>query len=101
MNCGHRYLSSLLLAAAFLVPVVTTACGGRPYRAYDPYYNDYHRWDNHENVYYHQWVVENHRPDRDFRRLDKGEQKQYWTWRHSHNDDHGHDHDHDHDHDRH
>ncbi len=99
MPSGYRYLSSLLLAAAFLAPAVTTGCATRTYRTYDPYYNDYHRWDNHETVYYHQWIVENHRNDRDFRRLNRDEQKEYWTWRHNHHDDH--DHDHDHDHDRH
>jgi hypothetical protein len=104
MQSGSRYLSSMLLAAAFFAPVLTTGCGERHYRAYDPYYNDYHRWDRHENVYYQQWVVENHRDNRDFRRLDHDQQKQYWDWRHSHHEDHDrdhHDHDHDHDHDRH
>jgi hypothetical protein len=43
MPSGYRYLSSLLLAAAFLAPVVTTGCATRTYRTYDPYYNDYHR----------------------------------------------------------
>src|SRR5579862_6141699 len=61
MHCASRYLSSLLLAAAFLSPALTTGCGGHSYRVYDPYHNDYHRWDNHETVYYHQWAVENHR----------------------------------------
>ena len=97
MHCGHRYLSSLLLAAAFLAPAATTGCATRRY--HDPYYNDYHRWDRHENVYYHQWIVENHRDNRSFRKLKEDDQKQYWEWRHSHHDDH--DHDHDRDHDRH
>jgi hypothetical protein len=99
MPCRYRYLSSLLLAAAFFVPAVTTGCATRTYRVYDPYYNDYHRWDRPETVYYHQWTVENHREDRDFRRLNHDEQKEYWNWRHSHHNDH--DHDHDRDHDRH
>jgi hypothetical protein len=86
MHCGSRYLSSLLLAAAFLAPAVTIGCGGPRYRVYDQYHNDYHRWDNHETVYYHQWVVENHRDDRDFRKLNKDDQKQYWDWRHNHHD---------------
>jgi len=93
MHSGSRYLSSLLLAAAFLVPAVTTGCATRNY--HDPYYNDYHAWDRHERVYYNQWIVENHRDNRDFRKLNKDEQKQYWDWRHSHHDDHDHDHDHD------
>jgi|SRR5437588_6130330 len=97
MHYGYRRLSSLLLAAAFLAPAITTGCATRTYRYYDPYYHDYHRWDDHERVYYHQWVVENHHEDRDFRRLNRDEQKEYWTWRHKHD----HDHDHDRDHERH
>ena len=96
MSGGYRFLSSLLLAVAFLAPAVTTGCESRGYRVYDPYRNDYHRWNNHETIYYHQWVVDNHRDDRDFRQLDRDQQKEYWKWRHDH-----HDHDHDHDHDRH
>ena len=88
MRCGYRYLSSLLLAVAFLAPALTTGCGGRGYRVYDPYYNDYHRWNGHETVYYNQWVTENHRENRDFRQLNHDDQKQYWTWRHGHDDHH-------------
>lgn len=91
MPYGSRHLGSLLLAVAFLAPAMTTACATRTYRYYDPYYNDYHRWDDHEGVYYHQWIVENHREDRDFRKLNRDEQKEYWTWRHNHHDDRDHD----------
>ena len=87
MRCGYKYLSSLLLAVAFLAPALTTGCGGG-YRVYDPYYNDYHRWNGHETVYYNRWVTENHRENRDFRKLDRDDQKQYWTWRHGHDDHH-------------
>ncbi len=87
MHCGSRYLSSLLLAVAFFAPALTVGCGGgHPYRVYDPYYNDYHRFDDHETVYYHQWTSQNHRDDRDFRKLNKDDQKQYWNWRHDHHD---------------
>jgi hypothetical protein len=42
-------------------------------------------WDDHERVYYNQWVGEIHRDaHRDFRKLKKDEQKQYWDWRHQH-----------------
>jgi hypothetical protein len=84
MPSKYRHLSSLLLAVAFLAPAVMTGCGTRNY--HDPYYNDYHRWDRHETVYYNQWTVENHRGHRDFRKLSNEDQKQYWTWRHSHHD---------------
>ena len=55
----------------------------------DPYYSDYHVWNDDEVVYYHQWARDEHR---DFRKLPPEEQKEYWTWRHSRGD---------HDHDRH
>jgi hypothetical protein len=86
MHGTSRYLSSLLLATAFFVPAMTIACGPPRYRVYDSYHNDYHQWDDHETVYYNQWVVENHRENRDFRKLNKDDQKQYWDWRHSHHD---------------
>jgi hypothetical protein len=41
MTSEYRGVSSLLLAIAFLVPAMTTACATRGYQ--DPYYNDYHR----------------------------------------------------------
>jgi hypothetical protein len=92
MNLASRWLGSLLLGAALVSPMIATSCGGHGYyRAYDPYYHDYHRWDDHETVYYNQWVTENHRDNRDYRKLHKDEQKQYWDWRHSHGD---HDNDH-------
>jgi len=79
---GSRYFSSLLLAAAFFLPAVTTGCATHNY--HDPYYNDYHRWNHGERVYYNQWVIETHHDHRDFRRLNRDEQKQYWEWRHNH-----------------
>jgi hypothetical protein len=80
-----RFISSLLLSAVLASPLITAGCAGHGhYRTYDPYYHDYHRWDDHENAYYAQWRTENHKPDRDFRKLDRDEQKQYWDWRHSH-----------------
>jgi hypothetical protein len=54
------------------------------YRAYDPGYSDYYTWDDHEGVYYNQWIVETHRPHRDYRRLKRNDQRAYWQWRHNH-----------------
>ena len=47
---GTMRLTCLLLLAISL-PLATVGCGGHRYRTYDPYYNDYHRWDDHERVY--------------------------------------------------
>ena len=86
MSRGSHRLSSLLLAAA----LASSLRGNRLrniiyYRVYDPYYTDYHVWNNDEVVYYNRWADETHRdPHRDFRKLRPEEQKEYWTWRHNH-----------------
>jgi hypothetical protein len=97
MNRGSR-LSSLLLATALASSVAGLACNHHAYRAYDPYYTDYHEWNGSEEVYYRRWADDTHRDrHRDFRKLRPEEQKEYWTWRHNHGD---HDRDRDRDHDR-
>jgi hypothetical protein len=89
MSIGSRFLSSSLLAVALASSVAGIACEHHAYRVYDPYYTDYHVWNNDEVVYYNRWSVETHRdPHRDFRQLNKDEQKEYWTWRHNHENDH-------------
>jgi len=90
----YRFTRVIFVAAVLASSLGITACAEHRYRVYDPYYNDYHRWDNNEIVYYNQWAVETHRdPHREYRKLSKEEQRQYWEWRHHHGD-------HDHDHDR-
>jgi hypothetical protein len=80
--------SLLLLASTLAVSGMSAGCAHRhAYRVYDPYYSDYHTWNDDELGYYHRWAGESHRdPDRDFRKLPPEEQKEYWTWRHSHGD---------------
>jgi len=74
----------LLVGAAFVIPVLAAGCGPHVYRVYDPYYTDYHVWDDHERSYYNQWLIETHRPRVEYRQLRGDDQRQYWTWRHSH-----------------
>jgi hypothetical protein len=89
MNLRSRFASSLVLGAALACSALGVGCAHHYYRVYDPYYSDYHVWNDNEIVYYHQWANEYHRdPHRDFRRLPPGEQKEYWTWRHNHGDRH-------------
>jgi len=92
---GLGSLKNLVLAGALATSLAGLACSEHhSYRVYDPYYTDYHRWNNDEVVYYRRWSDETHRDrDRDFRKLRPEEQKEYWTWRHNHGD---HDHDRDH-----
>jgi hypothetical protein len=81
----------LLMATLLAVPAMVGGCAARVsagYRPYDPYYNDYHTWDNNEVVFYSQWEHDTHRDHRDFRKRSADEQKEYWTWRHSHDNDH-------------
>ncbi|MGA8223113.1 MAG: hypothetical protein WB780_15800 [Candidatus Acidiferrales bacterium] len=85
MRHAYRLLSSLFFMAALISPVAITGCAARAsYRVYDPYYNDYHSWDHHEDVYYQRWEADTRRDHRDFDKRDKDEQKEYWNWRHNH-----------------
>jgi hypothetical protein len=87
MDGKSRFMTSLFLAAALASSVMGIACAHHYYRVYDPYYSDYHVWNDDEVVYYRQWATETHRdPGRDFNKLRPEEQKEYWTWRHSHAD---------------
>jgi hypothetical protein len=89
MNRKSHFVSSLLLAAALASSALATGCAHHYYRVYDPYYSDYHVWNDEEVVYYQRWARENHRDEhRDFRNLPAQEQKEYWTWRHGHGDQH-------------
>ena len=86
MRRGSKALTMLALAAALASSAAGIGCEAH-YRVYDPYYTDYHTWNHDEVVYYNQWATETHRdPHRDFRKIGKDEQKEYWTWRHNHGD---------------
>ena len=82
-----RMIRSILAATALTAAIGTIGCTGGVvvgYRAYDPYRSDYHVWDSNEGVFYNQWVVETRRPQRDYKRLRKEDQQDYWKWRHDH-----------------
>jgi hypothetical protein len=87
-NKKSRFLRSWILAASLACSGFGIACAHHHYyRVYDPYYNDYHVWNDQVVVYYHQWAQEHHYDEnRDFRHLPPEQQKDYWTWRHSHGD---------------
>jgi hypothetical protein len=81
-------LKSIRVAAVAVSLVLAAGCAARVgvgYRVYDPYYRDYHFWDNNEAVFYNRWTVETHHdPHRDFRKLNHRDQQDYWRWRHDH-----------------
>lgn len=82
----RKTLRAVITVITLSVPIVITNCtvhAGVGYRVYDPYYSDYHVWDDAEVGHYHRWAADTHRdPNRDFRKLNKNEQHEYWTWRH-------------------
>jgi hypothetical protein len=74
----RKLINAVLLAG---VLCGSSACA---VRVYDGPHHDYHRWDGNEDRVYRVYLTENHREYRDFNRLDKKEQEDYWAWRHSH-----------------
>ena len=75
----------ILLIGALLCGTLFMSCATRVgYRAHDREYSDYHVWSPQEAGYYNQWIVETHRHHKDYRRLRRREQRQYWQWRHRH-----------------
>jgi len=77
-----RFLGMFLLAASFLIGMAISGCAGRV-RVYDEYHSDYHVWDHNEVVAYHRYWDDHHQPYRDYNKLNKDEQRDYWNWRHS------------------
>ena len=93
MQSKHPFLSSLALAAVLALPaVIAIPASVQAQRAvvqirvYDRYHRDYHNWDDREDRAYRGYFVEQRRPYRVYRRLNRPEQRQYWVWRHGHPD---------------
>jgi hypothetical protein len=82
MRSVHRQLGSILLFAAMASTTLLGGCAVHA-RVYDPYYHDYHAWNDGEVVYYGQWERDTHRDHVDFKQRNDADQKEYWTWRHS------------------
>jgi hypothetical protein len=81
---GNLRLHSMMLALG--LAALSSGCAvhaGVGYRVYDPYYSDYHVWDQAEIGYYNQWVGETHRPNVEYRKLNRADQSEYWKWRHA------------------
>jgi hypothetical protein len=85
MSRIHRILNSTFLAASLLFTVASSGCAGRV-RVYDEYHTDWHNWDHNENLEYRRYHDERHEPFRDYKKLNKDEQKDYWNWRHNQTD---------------
>jgi len=90
MHLAHRYISSLLLAAALAAPVAVIAAPqlqvGVQVRVYDRHHKDYHNWDDREELSYHRYLAERHQTYRAYVKQNRKEQDHYWNWRHAHPD---------------
>lgn len=92
----HRHLGLLLLSATLVAPVLTRAAVTSPdepratqnhKRYYDRDHKDYHDWDDRENGAYRRWIEEEkHETYRDFAKMKRAQQQEYWKWRHEHPD---------------
>ena len=91
MHPVNRYIRSLLLAAAIVVPTALVAAP-RPQeasvqvRVYDRDHRDYHNWDDREDHAYRHYLNDQHRTYREYNRQHYRVQKHYWNWRHEHPD---------------
>jgi len=89
MRSIHRYIGSLLLAAApaFVVTEAKAQESGVQVRIYDRDHRDYHNWDDREDRAYRRYLQEQRREYREYHYQNHRAQRHYWNWRHSHPDD--------------
>ena len=105
MNRMIRYFGALIIGAFLLVPtwlkagtnlsegvqikkVAQVSIQVKTRRYYDPYHKDYHAWNGDEDRAYRHWATEERHETqvRDFNRLKRQQQGEYWRWRHDHAD---------------
>lgn len=78
-----RFPGRLWLAAFILAELLVAGCAVRA-RVYDQYRGDYHRWNGGEDRSFRLYLSGRHESYRDFSKLNKDEQNDYWKWRHEH-----------------
>ena len=80
-----RFAGLLLFGAMLAAPITTFA--DEHHRYYDRDAKDYHEWNDAEGRAYRHWLTEErHEKYRDFNRLNREQQRNYWRWRHAHED---------------
>jgi hypothetical protein len=91
-------LGSLLVAGALTLPLGLQAQDrddhhdrddrGKNHRVYDRDRKDYHQWNDSEDRAYRQWYEQRYhgKEYRDFNRLKRKDQDDYWKWRHQRGD---------------
>jgi hypothetical protein len=81
MRYQHQITKLFTIATLIATPLTFVACGGSR-QTYDPYFNDYHRWNSAEDGFYRQWEGITGRSHMDFGRRGAPEQRAYFGWRH-------------------
>lgn len=85
MKGMSRFLVSLCLGASLVAPLAVQA-KDHDRRYYDRERHDYHVWNANEQGAYRHWLMEERREReyRDYNRLERERQAEYWRWRHEH-----------------
>lgn len=81
----RKFLVSLPLAAALLVPM-TSMADDHDHRYYDAEHHDYHQWNAHEDRAYHRYWEDRHEHYVDWAHANAEQRRAYWRWRHEHSD---------------
>jgi Ni/Co efflux regulator RcnB len=96
-----RYVGSLLLAGALTAPLALQAQDrddrhdhdrdhdkDKVHRVYDHDRKDYHQWNSDEDRSYRDWYNDHYKGKkfREYSRLKRRDQDDYWKWRHEHGD---------------
>jgi len=81
MRYQNQITRLFTIATLIATPLTFAACGGSR-QTYDPYFNDYHRWNSVEDGYYRRWEGERGFNHLDFGRRPATEQQAYFGWRH-------------------
>ena len=79
-------LGALALSATLIGPVAARAGAPQEKRYYDKSGKDYHTWNSNEDRAYRSYLTEQHRDYRDFNKVNRGQQQEYFKWRHQHPD---------------
>ena len=79
-------LSALVLSTTLVGPVVARAGAPTEKRYYDKSGKDYHTWNNNEDRAYRSYLTEQHQDYREFNKVNRNQQQQYFSWRHQHPD---------------
>jgi hypothetical protein len=73
------------MVPAYTALILLVGCGAQVgVRTYDPYYHDYHTWNDAELPHYNAWIVETHHSNVEYEHISKHDRENYWKWRHDH-----------------